>query len=283
MAEKPRQRAQAMPESTPSNDAQRFQEELFEAIGNGDEDTVRKWVADGRLARGVDLRGLSGLTPLMAAVREGSTEMVEVLLPVSDPNATLHNGQTAFLFSVQPARRHFATEAMFDLLLPVSSPRHADNKGMTALHHAARWGMSSRVRKLVPLSDVNAQTKDERLTPLMGCFEGLRRAKMEDVAKAVEILAPISDLRLTDEAGMTALDHADSADHHEGWDIIASMNPSRELARTFREHPRLTAALEAMDLKEAIQTVNAPESAIAGPQGLEEPQSDRVRAKAKSL
>merc|ERR1712051_1160823 len=82
--------------------------------------------------------------------------MVEILVPVSDGNATNINGDTPLLIAIQQEN-----ERIVQLVLPISDVKRTDPyDGETALIYAARWKNEKMVEVLIPLSDAKASNND---------------------------------------------------------------------------------------------------------------------------
>jgi len=64
----------------------------------------------------------------MLAARKGKEKSVELLIPVSDVNATNQNGDTALMLAIKNGR-----DQMAELLIPVSDVKATNNAGQTAL------------------------------------------------------------------------------------------------------------------------------------------------------
>lgn len=98
-------------------------------------------------------RDEKGFTPLMHAVRHRSVKEVQALLglPDADPRAQTNDGATALMIAVQWGRND-----LIDTLLPVSDPHQQDTNGpWTALYYAALWDQQTWLDRLVPLATPN--------------------------------------------------------------------------------------------------------------------------------
>lgn len=105
--------------------------ELFDAARAGKSSDVAALIAGG--ADPLDHQaGVNCMTPLMAALESGSIKAVEMLIPISNTNATTASGMTALMLAssdgwVEAAR----------LLLPVSDLSLVDRAAFSPLMHAA--------------------------------------------------------------------------------------------------------------------------------------------------
>jgi len=102
---------------------------------------------DPRAARRTDCWGR---TALMLACVEGEEAFVRLLLPLSDPQASDRDGETALMLA------SFGHPACVELLLPVSDPHAQDGDGWTALMWAASSGSQRCIELLMPHSDAGA-------------------------------------------------------------------------------------------------------------------------------
>ncbi|WP_437592304.1 ankyrin repeat domain-containing protein [Sorangium sp. So ce1000] len=104
---------------------------LFEAVSQGDQELVRKLLADGADVNARDPRSpmFDGATPLILAADAGPTDMLRVLLGAgADVNARSASGWTALM----RASNAGATEAARLLLDAGADPRLINNEGYTA-------------------------------------------------------------------------------------------------------------------------------------------------------
>ena len=137
--------------------------------------------------------------------------MVEILVPVSDGNATNQNGDTPLILAVKEGN-----EKIVQLVLPISDAKRTDPyDGETALIYAARWKSEKMVEILIPVSDAKASNNDGE-TALMGA------AKKGNV-KSVELLIPVSDIKAINNYGKTALDIAKIIAKSSGNDQIVEL------------------------------------------------------------
>ncbi|THC46524.1 ankyrin repeat domain-containing protein [Massilia sp. Mn16-1_5] len=91
-----------------------------------------------------------GRTALMLACVEGEEAFVRLLLPLSDPQASDRDGETALMLA------SFGHPACVELLLPASDPHAQDGDGWTALMWAASSGSQRCIELLMPHSDAGA-------------------------------------------------------------------------------------------------------------------------------
>lgn len=91
-----------------------------------------------------------GRTALMLSCVEGEEELLRLLLPLSDPNASDRDGETALMLAA------FGHPACVELLLPVCDGLASDGDGWTALMWAASSGSERCVELLLPHSDAAA-------------------------------------------------------------------------------------------------------------------------------
>ena len=74
---------------------------LFDAIAEGNQETVRSLIQDGV---DINTRDLVGWTPLMVAAAQGSISTVQILIEAgADINAKTREGQTALNIAAQSA------------------------------------------------------------------------------------------------------------------------------------------------------------------------------------
>ena len=133
--------------------------------------------------------GISGITPLMTAAKEGKAQVVEALLPFSDPLAADSSGRTALMRSVE-ARENGA----FLALLAVSDVDAVDRDGKTVLYLAALLGCFDMVRALLPHAD--ARIHNERGSPLSA-------AVSRGHSECALALIPFSDPHIRNTLGAT--------------------------------------------------------------------------------
>jgi ankyrin repeat protein len=158
---------------------------LRAAAFDGEASVVRDLIARG--ARGEEA-DRAGQTAFMQAAANGYAELLPLLLPVSDPGATLPPARACALSLAAMAGQ--AKSVAF--LLSCCDARRANLFGETPLMLAVRRGSLGCVQLLLPLSDADAKTSATGETALM-------LAVMSDARDALEcfdLLLPHSDVRL---------------------------------------------------------------------------------------
>ena len=140
---------------------------LSTAAKKGDKDAVTT-----SLRRGGDplSRDSYGMTPLMWAAWVGSSECVEILLPISDPNAKeAVKGLTPLMWAAR-----FGHERCVDLLLKKGNPKDVDSDGRTASIWAIEGGFACLgikigsmieafdLEKLLPMEDSGNSRKTSK-------------------------------------------------------------------------------------------------------------------------
>merc|ERR1739848_986514 len=107
------------------------------AVRKKDVDLVKSLIANGN---DVKATNRIGQTALMIAAGDGSSEMMEILLPNSDVKATNKYGTTALIYAAISGN-----EKSLELLLPKSDVKASNKDGDTALMYAARDGNEKSV------------------------------------------------------------------------------------------------------------------------------------------
>ena len=151
----------------------------------------------------LDLRDAEGCTALMRAMRPGSLELFELILQKADPDIRDDEGRTA-LMKAATFRRDL--DEFAELLAPRSDLTLRGPGGLTAL--MAHEDNPKMVRMLLAGSEVDARD-DEGHTALM------RLAGSEYAGESVALLVAVSDARLRDPSGKSALDLAREAGHEK--------------------------------------------------------------------
>jgi ankyrin repeat protein len=118
-------------------------------VEDGDIERVRFSLDNGADANAL---GLSKETPLMLAIADGREDLVDLLLPKSDPEKIGANGYTALLRAAQcPYPR------ILSRVLEVADPKKpSEGYGRTPLMMAAELALARNVEMLLPVSDVEA-------------------------------------------------------------------------------------------------------------------------------
>ena len=100
--------------------------------------------------------GDRGDTPLQVAVRKKDVDLVKSLIANgNDVKATNRIGQTALMIAAGDG-----SSEMMEILLPNSNVKATDKKGFTALMFAAMNGNEKSVELLIPHSDVKATNNE---------------------------------------------------------------------------------------------------------------------------
>lgn len=126
---------------------------MFFAALAGNICTVRRLLEEGADARAADDDSHGG-TALMAAARNGHTEIVQLLQPFSDSLAVDCDGETAMMLSAGNGHAKIV-----ELLLPTSDPFAKNKHGLSAADWARRHGHGS----IAELIDAYALSKSEEL------------------------------------------------------------------------------------------------------------------------
>lgn len=140
---------------------------LFEAIFDEDINAVRRLIREGANVNG---RNSGGRTPLHEAVRDGLTDIANVLIDSgADVNATTRGfGETPLHYAVR-----FGHSDLVDILIKAGANVNAvDKDGLTPLHEAADDGNTVLASVLIDAgADVDTRDKKGR-TPLYLAIEG---------------------------------------------------------------------------------------------------------------
>jgi len=132
-------------------------------------------------------------TALHIAARSGRPELVEMVLPLTDPSAQDINGETALHAAANQGSAQCAR-----LLATACGVNAKDNNGSTALVVALSEGHEECARFLASVSDLDTQDK-HGFTALMVA------AADNKLANCIDFLAPGSTLSFETEDGLTAL------------------------------------------------------------------------------
>ena len=138
-----------------------------------------------------------GESALMLAVREGSMQVLPVLLNARGINLDLRakNGNTALMIAAFKKNKP-AVEAL------LAKGAQVNNDGWTALHYAAASGDTEIVQLLLKKSAEVDATSPNMTTPLMMAAGG------GHIYTVKALLDAGADLNLANEQGLTALDFA---------------------------------------------------------------------------
>lgn len=187
------------------------QQRLWRAVDVGDAPGVRDALAAGASAA---LRGPSGLTSLMVAVKRRDSDCVGALRAGSDLGATDPLYRTALMLAAENSDL-----ACVEILADKSSCSARMFDGSTALNLAARGCSAQCIEALLKWSDPDAADW-HGLTPLMA-------AAMRGFYDGAQLLAPLSDLSARDSNEKTAQDWAEDGHHIEVADYLAAVALSR--------------------------------------------------------
>jgi serine/threonine-protein phosphatase 6 regulatory ankyrin repeat subunit B len=207
--EHPHQRAE------PNQQTRRGETALKYAVDNRNGTIVREllaWGADPGLANE------TGYNSLMVASAKGYAEIVEIILEIRpiDPNARALDGASAILLAAK--KGDLAT--VLHLLKAKANPSVPDTNGVTPLRAAIDSEANDVVEELLRYRADPGVPDTNGVTPLM-------QAARLDNADVVELLVDTYQVNtwVTDNNGMTALDHAFDADSYAAMQILS-------------EHPR---------------------------------------------
>lgn len=141
-------------------------EQFLKASQNGDIDQVKCFISNLDQTT-VDTRNFA----LQKAAQNGHTEIVELLIPVSDPKAD----ESRALW----AASRFGHKDVIQLLIPVSDPKIRNSH---ALRQAAHYGYTECVKYLIPVSDPTAYEN-----------WALRLAVENEHIECIKLLIPVSN------------------------------------------------------------------------------------------
>ncbi|KAF0684906.1 Aste57867_23150 [Aphanomyces stellatus] len=163
----------------------------------------------------------NGSTALYVAARDGHFKIVQMLMDKADVNKQTHSGVTALFAAAQKGHVNIVA-----LLMTTADVNVARNDGATPLFVAAEAG-HLKIVQLLLTTKVNANLANERGdTPLhIACERGRH--------KIVAVLLNKSNMKTTNEAGMTALD-------------VATDNRNPAVIRVWNEYMAVDAALAAI-------------------------------------
>jgi len=132
-----------------------------------------------------------GDTALMCAARNGQEELVELLLPLSNPDAQTVTGDTALMMA---ARAPHENARVFQRLLECSDAKLPNQSGVTALMMAAKAGNAKFVEMALPRSDAKARAGVNLSQANASGQTALILAAEAGSADCVALLLPHSDL-----------------------------------------------------------------------------------------
>jgi len=223
---------------------------LSNAIARG-----RVSVAGLLLAAGADatLRKASGETPLMQAASRGLPRLVKMLLPLSDPQAKDHEGDTALSMAIRSHRPEAREKACVKLLLekgrpegrlpggktllmvcsgefiasllPFEDPFVIDDNGLSALFHAAARGDAMAVAALAPRSDTAALASMRDPQAKKNALSMAAQVNGE----CVRLLLPFFDPNEANPQGRTALMEAARKGNWTGTRLLAKVSDVNRL------------------------------------------------------
>lgn len=170
-----------------------IQHSLFLSARLGDALKLRSALDAGADPR---LTGRHGMTPLLMASERGSAECIEILMPLSDLNATTQDGFTALMLAAERGNARSAKA----FLAAGADPSRVDDHGHNALMLAAREGHPSCVELLLPVSDLSLRNSQGFTALNIASF-----AENEEDATAFKLLLPRSDPRALDTRGWSPL------------------------------------------------------------------------------
>lgn len=159
---------------------------------------------------------LRGETALMLAVREGSMQVMPVLLSARGINLDLRakNGNTALMIAAFKKNKQ-AVEVL------LANGAQVNNEGWTALHYAAAAGETEIVQLLIEKSAEVDATSPNMTTPLM------MAAGSGNIYTVKALLDAGADLNLANEQGLTAIDFAKRGGYQ---DIVDGLEYRQKMA-----------------------------------------------------
>jgi len=190
-----------------------------------------------------------GRTALMEAAANAAFECVQILLPLSDPNAVNKNGENALMIACYEAEEKHA-QTVAALLDATANLDTGDAKGETALIKAIRGRSTPAVyRQLFGRVDPDALDQSG--------FTALMWAVFFAVHHATRDLAAVSDLSKPGAKGRTAFD---LAVRHKAWeaaDLLSLGSPRKAVQKAFKNAgetnmPRWAALIEAEQLAKIV-------------------------------
>ena len=204
---------------------------LFEAVQKDDFYDVRRLVARGASP---DLPNSLGHTALSLAAHRNLAAIVSVLLPASRINEQMTDGRMGLEAILSTPTQSSSMLLLLQKLLPRIDFNATNANGATAAHFLAQYqeahsGISALQDfiQACPLSAWSRQDADGN-TPLLAALSAKR------YPQALEIL-PLSDPRIANNKGLTAIDLANGATPSRNFDFQApwrALIESFELAQT---------------------------------------------------
>ena len=222
---------------------------LAKAVASKSVDTINAVLAAWPSGVSVDTRGPDGYTPLMVAAEKGLSEIIEALLPFSEPLLRAENGSSALIFAAAQGHWECVTR-----LLGVSDAIAQTKDGDTALLAAIR----------------NAKSKDKEA---MECLRALAEASKDG-------------LGLCGREGLGAVDLALSLGRWTALDALILHCSDAEAERLAVRAaaalmPRGGGRVERLLLTRAMEPLSPPpqgaEPAVKDPVDLPSPQPGRRR------
>lgn len=193
--------ANSSPLSRQELSAQKLTSLLMDAAALGDIDTAKK-----RIAQGADPASachLTGETPLFVAVSSGRLDMVNFLLPLSNPAAVSFSGRSALSALISRFSRHYA-------------PGGA----------AAEW-----IDLVYALAPASASTPDrDGRSPFMEAASAGHASDLQFILRIISTLSPHVDWNALDHNGMTACAFAAQSRNPHLALAIFNATPDKELA-----------------------------------------------------
>jgi len=234
----------------------------------------------------------TGATALMMAASHCDFQMIQALIPLSDPCQADEHGQTP-LFHLGSGRANASAPDDFErrnsaacatALAHFCDPEQRDHRGETALMHMANWALNPlSLPAALTVCDPKATTQDG-LTALMVAAQSGTPGAMERILA----LLPYLDANALDVNAMTAFDHAANRiaagyqERHTLHQLLgcadllcesASVDRLDRLLRTYgaTKLPRAFARVEAAQLQTALNAADSSLSSTAGASSFRKP------------
>ena len=236
----------------------------------------------------------TGATALMMAASHCDFQMIQALIPLSDPCQADEHGQTP-LFHLGSGRANASAPDDFErrnsaacatALAHFCDPEQRDHRGETALMHMANWALDPlSLPAALTVCDPKATTRDG-LTALMFAA----KSGTPGATERILALFPYSDANARDANGTTAFDHAANrvaAGYQERHalhqllgcaDLLCESAPIERLDRLLRTYgatklPRAFSRVEAAQLRTALNAADHSPSSTAGASSLRKPRA----------